>query len=203
MIAMLGMCLTLGVVGIRPASTDPVDSTAHILSDGSAWIMPSLPPALTLFGDEKEQRIGRRMMDAGVAAGLASEGLKRLTRQSRPDDPNATDGFPSGHAAGAWALAEAVGTEDPQLRPYTYALAAGVTWSRVRLDRHTVWQAGAGAALRYALARLSASSPNGLFGGLFVHRRRGIHTGGAATQTPVDPALVGQGPTVTLWATQW
>jgi membrane-associated phospholipid phosphatase len=201
----LGLAVLAAVGPMVPgAQADAVDGAANVLSDSGYWMARGLPPAMALFGGEQEERIGRRMLDAEIGAGLVTEGLKRLTRQSRPDDPNATDGFPSGHAAAAWAMAEGAGTEDPSLRPYTYAFAAGVTWSRVRLDRHTVWQAVAGAALGYGMARLSASERKGLFGGLFV-------------KTPPAPAAAipafGPGtesisatyrqPTVTLWNAQW
>jgi membrane-associated phospholipid phosphatase len=195
--------MAAGVVGVAPSHGDVVEGTANVLSDGSYWIVRAAPPALALFGGEKEERIGRRMLDTEIAAGLATEGLKRLTRQSRPDDPNAEDGFPSGHAAAAWAMAEAAGIEDPKLRPYTYTFAAAVTWSRVELDRHTVWQAVAGAALGYGMARASASSKKGIFGGLFV--KEDHDTVGANALAPASgaPSSAYHRPMVTLWEMHW
>jgi len=194
--------LVAALSGPAPCHADVVDETASAISDGSYWVVRGLPPALTLFGGEEEERIGRRMLDVGIASGLAAEGLKRLTRQSRPDDPNAEDGFPSGHATAAWALAEAAGTEDPDLRPYTYTFAAAVTWSRVELKRHTVWQALAGAALGYGVARASASTRKGLFGGLLVKE------GDEPAVAAFSPGWTGtpsayRRPMVTLWEAQW
>jgi membrane-associated phospholipid phosphatase len=198
----VAVLLAATVSGLAPCHADVAEETANVISDGSFWVVRALPPAMTLFGGENEERIGRRMLDAGIASGLAVEGLKRLTRQGRPDDPNAEDGFPSGHATAAWALAEAAGTEDPHLRPYTYTFAAAVTWSRVELKRHTVWQALAGAALGYGAARASASNRKGLFGGLFVKE---LDQSAATAFSPgcTDAHSVYQQPTITLWQKQW
>jgi hypothetical protein len=201
MVTLTAALLAAAMSGLAPCHADVAEETADAISDGSFWVMRGLPPAMTLFG-EKEERIGRRMLDAGIASALAAEGLKRLTRQSRPDDPNAEDGFPSGHATAAWALAEAAGTEDPSLRPYTYTFAAAVTWSRVELERHTVWQALAGAALGYGVARASASSHKGLFGGLFV-KEGGRPAGEAFSPGWTEAPSAYQRPMVTLWEAQW
>ncbi|MBM3476642.1 MAG: phosphatase PAP2 family protein [Armatimonadetes bacterium] len=194
--------LAAAMPGLAPCDADVVEETANVISDGSFWVVRALPPAMALFGGEKEERIGRRMLDAGIASGLAAEGLKRLTKQSRPDDPNAKDGFPSGHATAAWALADAAGTEDPDLRPYTYAFAAAVTWSRVELNRHTVWQALAGSALGYGVARASASSRKGVFGGLFV-KEGGPPASAAFSPGWTEAPSVYQRPMVTLWEVDW
>lgn len=149
--ALLAACL------LFPGSTgwagDTAEDVAEAVSDSSVWIMRGLPVGLMLGGGEKEEGIGRRMADAGVVSQIAAESLKVLIDADRPDDPYATDGFPSGHATAAWALAEAASIEEPSVKPYAYAFAAAVTWSRVEEDRHTVLQALAGAALGYAIGR--------------------------------------------------
>jgi membrane-associated phospholipid phosphatase len=200
MIQLITAALAIGPLSMLPCHADVVEGTANVLSDGSYWMARTVPPALTLFGGKQEERIGRRMLDSEIAAGLATEGLKRLTRQSRPDDPNAKDGFPSGHAAAAWAMAEAAGIEDPHLRPYTYTFAAAVTWSRVELRRHTAWQAVAGAALGYGTARASASSRKGIFGGLFVKEDR--NAVGTNALAPASSSAYHR-PMVTLWEMHW
>lgn len=194
--------MALSPGAFAPAACDTLEETAEILSDGSYWLFRGLPPALALFGGHDEERIGRRMLDAGIAAALAAEGLKRVTRQPRPDDPSATDGFPSGHATAAWALAEAAGTENPDLRPYTYAFAAAVTWSRVELNRHTAWQALAGAALGYAVARGSASADRGLLGGLFVNSPAQPPPSLVPEASPTSLSVYRR-PVLTLWEVQW
>jgi len=195
------LCVGMAV-GVAPAGADDLATeTADAVTNGSTWIMRGLPPAMALFGGEKEERIGRRMLDTGIASGLVAEGLKRLTRESRPDDPDAEDGFPSGSATMAWALAEAAGMEDPDLRRYTYPFAAAVTWSRVELDRHSVWQALAGAALGYGVARASASSDGGVLGGLFVHNEARARP--AFRPAPAAAPSAYQRPVVTLWEAEW
>ncbi len=189
------------------------EDAADFISDSSSWVMQGLPPALILGGGEKEERIGRRMADAGVASQVAAELLKALIDDDRPKDPNATDGFPSGHAAGAWALAEAASIEEPSVRPYAYAFAAAVTWSRVETDLHTPLQALAGAALGYAIGHASGRTNHGLLNGLFVREKQGGPAPGAlggreaawetAPGSLTRPAGVRARPVITVWKTTW
>jgi len=199
---LLAAGLAAALLHLTPGRAEADDGPAKMIGESSTWIMRGVPPALTLFGGKKEERIGRRMMDAGIAATLATEALKRVTRQPRPDDPTSESGFPSGHASAAWALAEAAGTEDPRLRPYTYTFATAVTWSRVKQKRHTALQAAAGAALGYAFARASASSDHGLCGGLFVKESDPVSASPLAPSwgSP-SPSL--EKPAITLWETHW
>jgi hypothetical protein len=192
---------------------DTAEDAAEFVSDSSYWIMRALPPTLILLGGDDEERVGRRMADAGIASQVATELLKALVDDDRPDDPRATDGFPSGHACGAWALAEAASTEEPSVRPYAYAFAAAVTWSRVEADRHTVLQALAGAALGYAIGHASGRTHHGLLNGLLVKEKKG----GASTEAFCDSESVWSEarrsgrcpggseirPAITLWETTW
>ena len=57
---------------------------------------------------------------------------------------------------------------DRDVRPYAYAWASAVGWSRVKTDQHSGWQAAAGAALGYAIGHASARSDGGLLFGLIV-----------------------------------
>lgn len=191
---------------------DAAEDAAKFIGDSSTWIMRGLPPALILGGGEKEERIGRRMADAGVVSQVANELLKAVIDDDRPDDPEATDGFPSGHAAGAWALAEAASIEEPSVRPYAYAFAAAVTWSRVESDRHTVLQALAGAALGYAIGHASGRTNHGLLNGLFVREKGNAASGGlgasaAAWDNGPAPAAGSANrhvrPLITVWETSW
>ncbi len=192
---------------------DTAEDAAEFVSDSSYWIMRTLPPTLMLLGGDDEERIGRRMADAGVVSLVGTELLKELIDDDRPDDPRATDGFPSGHACGAWALAEAASVEDPSVRPYAYAFAAAVTWSRVETDRHTILQALAGAALGYAIGHASGRTHHGLLNGLFVREKGGAaSTEASGGPEPVwshtAPPATGRGgsdvrPVITLWETTW
>lgn len=192
---------------------DTAEDAAEFVSDSSYWIMRTLPPTLILLGGDDEERIGRRMADAGIASQVSVELLKALIDDDRPDDPRATDGFPSGHACGAWALAEAASVEDPSVRPYAYAFAAAVTWSRVETDRHTVLQALAGAALGYAIGHASGRTHHGLLNGLFVREKRGAAfteefcgsepVWGEGVPSVRAPGSPGIRPAIVLWETTW
>jgi hypothetical protein len=205
--------VTFAMVALFAVLADCVADTtrdaAELINDSSVWIMRGLPPALMLGGGEDEERIGRRMADAGVASQIASEALKALIEADRPDDPSATDGFPSGHAAAAWALAEAASAEEPSLRPYAYVFAAAATWSRVEMERHSVLQAVAGAALGYAIGHASARTHHGLFNGLLVREKAG-ETASASFIDGRRPTGFGRSasgtaarPVITLWQTTW
>ncbi|MGQ9731815.1 MAG: phosphatase PAP2 family protein [Candidatus Zipacnadales bacterium] len=187
---------------VTGAVADTVGETAQAISDGSYWIMRAVPPTLALVGGQEEERIGRRMCDAGLATAIVTELLKDVTNDDRPNDPQARDGFPSGHASAAWALAEATRLEKSNLAPYVYAFAAAVTWSRVELKEHTAAQALAGAALGYGIARLSASSHNGLFGGLIVSKQRRSPTETLLPE-PTTPSLSLRRPIITVWEVYW
>ena len=189
---------------------DTAEDVAEAVSDSSVWIMRGLPVGLMLGGGEKEEEIGRRMADAGVISQIAAESLKALIDADRPDDPHATDGFPSGHATAAWALAEAASIEEPSVKPYAYAFAAAVTWSRVEADRHTALQALAGAALGYAIGHAAGRTHHGLLNGLFVREKASqtasdLSGTGGRTGSPAGASGAGAGlrPAITLWETRW
>ena len=133
--------------------------------------LATIPLALTLGGGEHEEHIGRTMADAYFVTFCSARILKYMTNEDRPESPGATDGFPSGHAAIAFALAESASALDRDVRPYAYAWAAGVGWSRVKTDQHSGWQVAAGAALGYAIGHASARSDGGLFFGLLADDR--------------------------------
>jgi len=201
-----------------PCRADVLTDAAEAVSQGSSYAMPAGPLGLIVFGCKKDQQVGRRMVDAVVGAAATAEVLKVVTHARRPNDPKARDGFPSGHAAAAWALAESASMENPKVRPYAYTAAALVTWSRVQVKDHSVLQALAGAALGYALGHASARSQGGLFQGLFVKGRvkhhpphKHTHPAPATSPPPTDtaPAPQVQGavldapPSVVLWETRW
>jgi membrane-associated phospholipid phosphatase len=214
----LSTCTVLGaVIAWGPAGwADTADEAAEAISDVSYYGMPAGTLGLMTLGCPRDKQVGRRMADAGIAAALVSELLKVTTDQGRPNDHDADDGFPSGHAAGAWALAEAASMENHKVRPYAYAAAAAVTWSRVQTRDHSVWQALAGAALGYAAGHLSGSTRGGIFHGLIVKGRAGRRRAKAegAARQPVAvpaPAMVGDEapkrrvarPVIELWRAEW
>jgi len=63
--------------------------------------------------------------------------------------------FPSGHSASAWALASslAASTQNPYLDAFFYTLAAGVSLSRVLLDKHFASDVVAGSLLGFFIGK--------------------------------------------------
>lgn len=116
-------------------------------------------PLLTDGHDGKNHAL--RAADSLLVSVALSEGLKSLVREKRPDS-NAHDSFPSGHATAAFAVATVEGQLHPGQAGLWYLGAGLISYSRVRLHRHTVGDVLAGAALGYGTARLELSQPHGL-----------------------------------------
>lgn len=100
---------------------------------------------------------------------LLTEGLKRITRRSRPSFPNGMPlddaegeffhggrSFPSGHASEAWALATVVAAQYRHRRWVSwvaYGLATSVALSRVPARKHFPSDVLVGSALGYLVGR--------------------------------------------------
>jgi PAP2 superfamily protein len=115
-----------------------------------------------LLDHQKGKQHSLRALDATVTAVAASEILKRVTNEDRPDDPHASDGFPSGHTTAAFALASSLSEYYPSQAPYWYVGATAIGWSRVELRRHRTRDVVAGAALGYWVGKVEAHSRKGL-----------------------------------------
>ena len=108
-----------------------------------------------------------RAADALGTSVLLAEGIKALVREKRPDS-NAHDSFPSGHATAAFAVATVEGSLHPKQAPLWYLGAALISYSRVRLHRHTTGDVLAGAALGFGVSKLELSQPRGLLLSPFI-----------------------------------
>lgn len=117
-----------------------------------------------LQDDPYERETGRRMADTMIIATGAVLLTKDVVHSRRPRPSTEVDGFPSGHTAYAFALAEAVGAREPQARPWLYAYAVAVGWSRVELNRHDWDQVIGGALLGYAIGHQTGRGRWRLFG---------------------------------------
>lgn len=119
----------------------------------------------TLLPLSRDGAMGRehtlRTLDSLLVSAAFSEGLKKITREKRPDS-NARDSFPSGHATAAFAVATMESSFHPHEAPYWYAGAALIADSRVELDRHTWGDVFAGAALGYGISRWELSRRKGI-----------------------------------------
>lgn len=119
----------------------------------------------TLAGDRHAARAGARMLGALLAATAAKSVLKRLVTRPRPHllvderrpggrSGNSRDGdwhsFPSGHTAGAVAVARALGRVYPDARPAAYAAAAAIGLVQVPRGGHYPADVAAGALVGLA-----------------------------------------------------
>lgn len=174
------------------------DSVAHWLNKHSHDVMQGTMALMLLVGDHDTIHDTGATFDGMVASLAAAEALKLLFDESRPRDRKAEDGFPSSHAATAFAFAQGLSDWRSSWTVAVYAFAAGVGWARVEEGYHTPDQVLAGAALGIWIAGASLES-NGFL----------IHRGG---DQPIRTALpngaearnrFGASPGVVLWRRTW
>jgi len=162
---------------------------------GSANDSSSLANTLTSIGCIVPAATAGQMLDAMLATSLATYGLKQMTGAPRPSDPEANDGFPSGHASFNFAFARAISAEYKDWGKAAYLWATAVSWSRLRRNNHSFGQVAAGAVLGWYIADRSVGSNGGIFGGLIAQRR------------PTPAANQPQCPTtdlnLELWQAMW
>jgi undecaprenyl-diphosphatase len=143
---------------------DPADRVFVHLSDW--WVKSLVIIGIGLVADlAARRRFPLAAVLAAVSYGIATllaNVLKGVFDRARPSvvDPNVhplvhvpgTGAMPSGHAAGAFAAAVAVGLVHPRLRWPLLGLAGLVALSRVWLGVHYLTDVIAGAALGSAVA---------------------------------------------------
>ena len=157
----LVLFLSIAVTPANAASTahdvaDFLSGEGNILFLGAGVVEP------ILFDHKNGTRHTLRVVDAVGTSVAASEVLKLVTHERRPDDPKSHDSFPSAHAAAAFALASNLSEYYPRQAPFWYAGAAAIGWSRVDLRRHRTTDVLAGAALGYWVGKVEARSRHGL-----------------------------------------
>lgn len=121
-----------------------------------------------LHGKDGEQETVRTL-DALLLAVPATEVIKRITHERRPDD-SANSSFPSGHASAAFTVAAMQAHFHPKQALLWYAGATVIGASRVQLERHYWHDVIAGAALGYFSAQLELKAPRGLILRPLVHQ---------------------------------
>lgn len=152
-----------------PARADsPARTASKFASDGGNILFLAAGVGLPLLSDGRDGRNhALRAADALGTSVLLTEGLKALVREKRPDS-NAHDSFPSGHATAAFAVATVEAGLHPHQAPLWYLGAALISYSRVRLHRHTAGDVLAGAALGFGTARIEMAQPRGLLLSPFI-----------------------------------
>jgi membrane-associated phospholipid phosphatase len=152
-----------------PAQADsPARSASKFGSEGGNILFLAAGVGLPLLSDGHDgKNHALRALDALGTSVLLSEGLKNLVHEKRPDS-NAHDSFPSGHATAAFSVATVEASLHPKQAPLWYLGAALISYSRVRLHRHTIGDVLAGAALGAGTARLEMSQPRGLLLSPFI-----------------------------------
>ena len=173
--------IVLGSTALPAKADTPDHEVAKFASGDGNILYLAAGVGLPLLSDGHYGRThSLRVLDGLGTSVLLSEALKNLVHEKRPDSES-HDSFPSGHATAAFAVA----TVESDLHPHQAALwylgAALISWSRVRLRRHTTGDVLAGAVLGTGTARVEVNQPRGLIlspfimrGGLGMQMTRGL-----------------------------
>jgi len=155
--------MTLLVAGTSARADSFRDREARFASSPGLGLIlvAGLGSSLLQDGEEGKNHT-LRTLDSVVTSGLLTEGLKRVVRERRPDNPNERDSFPSNHATLSFAVATMQSHYHPKQAPLWYLGAALVSESRVKLNRHRWHDVAAGAALGYFTARYELKQKRGL-----------------------------------------
>ncbi|MBC8100999.1 MAG: phosphatase PAP2 family protein [Cytophagales bacterium] len=157
-----------------PASADsPRDREARFASREGNIAFLALGVLLPLLTDGSGGgRQSLRNLDALATSSLLCEGLKRITREKRPDTDE-QNSFPSGHATAAFTIAEMQSRRHPEQKLLWYGGAGLIAESRVYLRRHHARDVLAGAALGIGTADAQLRQPRGFLIAPFVSPGRG------------------------------
>jgi undecaprenyl-diphosphatase len=117
---------------------------ASALGDhGIIWLILAVVRGLRIH--ESWTVTARTAAAVGVESALVNGPVKWVFRRQRPTPSGIaphplrkprTSSFPSGHATSAFCAAALLSDGDPQLRPFYYALAGMVAWSRIHVRVH-------------------------------------------------------------------
>ena len=150
------------------ASLTPLMRSLTHLGDAPSWVLVALVLASSAGAGPG---LAKLLAVAAVLATVLAQIVKRTCRRRRPsagladfaaliDNPDAFS-FPSGHTAGAFAVAVALAGTGSCLGALLLGLAFAIAFSRVYLGAHYPLDVGAGAAIG-ALSGLVARSVCGL-----------------------------------------
>ena len=174
---------------------DLSSDTANTLTHVGISVVKGSTAYLVIGGNERQKQAGRQAVDALLVTVAATALVKEITNQPRPNNPQADQGFPSGHASITFAFARSLAEEYEDWGKLAYLWATGVSWSRVRREDHSIPQVLAGAALGWYIADRSVHSHGGLLNGLIVKD---------SSLALISQATAGLSePRLSLWQTSW
>lgn len=176
-LAVVALVALLG--GVRPAvaASTAHDVAQHLSNEGILILMGAavLEPSVAHKHGRPESI---RVADGIFTATLASELLKHIIRERRPDGSRSLESFPSGHATAAFAAAMAISHYFPKQAPFWFLGATAIAWSRVEVRAHHTKDVIAGALLGSLMGHFATHLPHGLILGplLNVPRPDGART---------------------------
>jgi membrane-associated phospholipid phosphatase len=127
------------------------------------WAVPSAFLALgKVTGNDRMADTGKKGFQAAIYSQAVMGVMKFVTDRTRPGDGGnghfwtGGDGFPSGHAMQAWALAKVVSDEysnKPLVKIGMYSFATAVSLSRITAERHYPSDVLVGSAVGYLIGK--------------------------------------------------
>lgn len=164
----LAAILATPALSLSAQADSPARSASNFASGSGNILFLAAGVGLPLLSDGHDgKNHALRALDALGTSVLLSEGLKNLVHEKRPDS-DAHDSFPSGHATAAFSVATVEASLHPKQAPLWYLGATLISYSRVRLRRHTVGDVVAGAAIGAGMARVELAQPRGLILSPFI-----------------------------------
>jgi membrane-associated phospholipid phosphatase len=166
--ALLLVLMSMATYPERARASETDRKAAHFASNAGSLLYAAAGVGLPLLEDGRSGRErSLRVLDAFLTSELLTLGMKEVVNAKRPDTDE-RDSFPSGHAAGAFAIATMQSAFHPEQAPYWYLGSTLIAASRVRLRRHFVHDVVGGAALGYFIARWELRSRRGLLLAPFI-----------------------------------
>lgn len=176
----------------------PARHAAPIRALGTLSELADQPPLMTicavtmaaglLLGDRRLMRVGARMLAGEVLATQLKSFVKHRIDRTRPmvlaeggayrakrgdDHASAMTSFPSGHTAGAVAVARAIAREYPGGTHAAYTAAAAIGAIQIPRSKHYVSDVAAGAVVGLAAEQIVALGERLLHRGWRAWRRTG------------------------------
>jgi len=191
----------VALVTIAPSAADEeaewdVNPSAVEFTKMSIPLMGVTLGTMLAMGDREDSDAARYCLDAMLTTELAVEVIKRVTKQPRPHRPATEDGFPSGHAAVAFAFARSLADWRPDAGPVLYAFAGTAAWARVQEGAHTWPQVLCGAALGAWIADRSLDAGGGIWFGAITPAQDSASARFAVSHQPCQGGY-------TIWETTW